>query len=127
MVDIQIFRKTQIDYDREMALVAIDQSITPERMLGVARVITDPDGKNAEFSIMIGDPWQGQGVGAQLLLNLLKVAKQQGMESIWGTVLPENIYMQRLGKKVGFKVKYDSDARTYDLTIDLNQAKLDEG
>jgi acetyltransferase len=62
---------TQIDYDREMALVAIDQSITLERMLGVARVITDPDGKNTEFSIMIGDPWQGQGVGAQLLLNLL--------------------------------------------------------
>jgi acetyltransferase len=117
---------TQIDYDREMALVAMDVSAEPEKMLGVARIINDPDGKQAEFSIMIGDPWQGCGVGAQLLLNLLKVAARRGVEKIWGTVLPENLHMQRLGKKVGFDVKYNADEGAYDLTIDLTRAILDD-
>jgi acetyltransferase len=115
---------TQIDYDREMALVAMEQSADSGRMLGVARVIADPDGKQAEFSIMIGDPWQGRGVGAQLLLNLLKVAGQRGVERVWGTVLQENIHMQRLGRKVGFEVQFNSEEGTYDLTIDLTRAQL---
>jgi acetyltransferase len=117
---------TQIDYDREMALVAMDQSADTDKMLGVARIISDPDGKKAEFSIMIGDPWHGQGVGAQLLLNLLKVAAQRGVEKVWGTVLQENIHMQRLGKKVGFDVKYDAEEGAYDLDIDLTLAQLDD-
>jgi len=117
---------TQVDYDRHMALVAIDELSKPERMLGVARVIADPDGTQTEFSIMVGDPWQGQGVGAQLLLNLLKVAKQQGVEKVWGTVLPENTQMQRLGKKFGFGIKYNSEEGAFDLTIDLAKAELEE-
>ncbi|MDK9708050.1 MAG: GNAT family N-acetyltransferase [Desulforhopalus sp.] len=117
---------TQIDYDRHMALVALDVSSTPEKMLGVARIITDPTGEHAEFSIMVGDPWQGQGVGAQLLLNLLKAAKQQGMERIWGTVLPENTHMQRLGKKCGFTIKYNNEEGAFDLTIDLKEAELED-
>jgi acetyltransferase len=117
---------TQIDYDREMALVAMDQSTEPGKMLGVARIIADPDGKLAEFSIMIGDPWQGCGVGAQLLLNLLKFAGRRGVEKVWGTVLPENFHMQRLGKKVGFDVTYNADDVAYDLTIDLTRAVLDD-
>lgn len=117
---------TQVDYDRHMALVAIDLSSTPERMLGVARIIADPDLSHTEFSIMIGDPWQGQGVGAQLLLNLLKVAKEQGVEKVWGTVLPGNTHMQNLGKKFGFSIKYNSEEGSYDLTIDLTKAHLTE-
>ena len=117
---------TQIDYDRHMALVALDESASPEKMLGVARIIGDPDLTETEFSIMIGDPWQGQGVGAQLLLNLLKVARQQGAEKIWGTVLRENTHMQQLGKKCGFALKYNSEEGAYDLNIDLTQAELED-
>ncbi len=112
---------TQIDYDRHMALVAIDESTRPERMLGAARIIGDPDLSQTEFSVMVGDPWQGQGVGAQLLLNLLKVAKQQGAKKIWGTVLRENTQMLALGKRCGFTLQYDSEQGAYDLTIDLSQ------
>ena len=117
---------TQVDYDRHMALVAIDESSVPEKMLGVARIIADPDPSQTEFSIMVGDPWQGQGVGAQLLLNLLKVAKQQGIEKVWATVLPENTYMQRLGKKFGFAIKYNSEEGAFDLNIDLTKAEIEE-
>lgn len=117
---------TQIDYDRHLALVALDATTTPEKMLGVARVIGDPDLSHTEFSIMVGDPWQGQGVGAALLLNLLRAAKKQGVEKVWGTVLRENTQMQRLGKKAGFAMKYNSEDGAYDLTIDLAEAELDD-
>ena len=117
---------TQVDYDRHMALVAIDVSATPERMLGVARIIGNPDLSETEFSIMVGDPWQGQGVGATLLLNLLKVAKQQGAKKIWGTVLRENTHMLGLGKRCGFNLKFDSEEGAYDLTIDLSQVEWEE-
>lgn len=115
---------TQVDYDRHMALVALDESTTPERMLGVARIIGDPDLSRTEFSIMVGDAWQGQGVGAQLLLNLLKVARQQGAQQIWGTVLRENTHMLALGRQCGFTLQYDREEGAYDLNIDLSQVDL---
>jgi acetyltransferase len=116
---------TQVDYDRHLALVALDLSASPERMLGVARVISDPDLCHTEFSIMVGDPWQGQGVGAALLLHLLRAAKKQGMKKIWGTVLRENTQMQHLGKKTGFTMKFNSEEGAYDLTIDLAKVELE--
>ncbi len=116
---------TQVDYDRHLALVAIDETSSPERMLGVARFIADPDLSHTEFSIMVGDPWQGQGVGAALLLHLLRVAKKQGVERVWGTVLRENTQMINLGRKAGFSSKFNIEEGTCDLSIDLNSLQLD--
>ncbi len=117
---------TQTDYDRHMALVALDRSTKAEKMLGVARIIADPDITHCEFSIMIGDQWHGQGIGAMLLYYLLKVAKQQGVESLWGIVLPENTGMLRLGKKIGFQARFDREEGAYRLNIDLKGIKLDK-
>ncbi len=116
---------TQIDYDRHMALIALDLSADREKMLGVARIIADPEISQCEFSIMVGDQWHGQGVGAQLLLHLLKVAKQQGVEKIWGLVLPENTQMLRLAKKFGFGVRFDREEGAYRLHINLAEARLE--
>ena len=117
---------TQVDYDRHLALVALDLASTPEKMLGVARVIGDPDLEHTEFSIMVGDPWQGQGVGVALLVNLLRAAKKQGVKKIWGTVLRENTQMLHLGKKAGFSTKFNSEEGTYDLNIDLAAVVLED-
>jgi len=55
-------RFTQIDYDREIALVALCSPELNEKMLGVARIITDVyNRKHAEFSVIVGDSWQGKG------------------------------------------------------------------
>jgi acetyltransferase len=116
-------RLTQIDYDREMALVAIDQNVDQERMLGAARIIADPDGRKAEFSVLVGDPWQGKGIGAKLLEQLLQIARQRNIEHIWGCVLEENVTMLRLGKKVGFTALFNREEGVYDLTIDLPTAE----
>ena len=117
-------RFTQVDYDREISFVALDDSEGQERMLGVANIVGEPDGKRGEFSVLIGDPWQGKGIGAKLLLQCLAIAKERGMEIVWGTVLAENSYMIALGKKLGFTVKQGQEPSEYKLTIDLKTAKL---
>jgi acetyltransferase len=117
-------RFTQIDYDREIALIALPEDPKKEKILGVSRIISHPDGRDAEFAIVIGDPWQGKGIGAVLLLNALRIAKQQGIEKVWGTVLPDNLYMRKLGRRLGFHVIFDKEAELYHLTIDLKTARL---
>ncbi|MFO8085925.1 MAG: bifunctional acetate--CoA ligase family protein/GNAT family N-acetyltransferase [Desulfobacterales bacterium] len=113
---------TQVDYDREIALVAIDEESEKEKMLGVSRVIGDPDGLTGEFSVLIGDPWHGRGIGAKLLGRVLKIAKDRGFEMIWGSVLRENRNMLALGKKLGFVKKSGADADEAELKINLKTA-----
>ncbi|MEW5909518.1 MAG: GNAT family N-acetyltransferase [Thermodesulfobacteriota bacterium] len=117
-------RFTQIDYDREIALIAFPEEPGKNRILGVSRIISHPDGRDAEFAIVIGDPWQGKGIGAVLLLNALRIAKQQGIEKVWGAVLPDNIYMRKLGRRLGFHVMFDKESELYHLSIDLKAARL---
>jgi acetyltransferase len=113
-------RFTQIDYDREIALVALLGAEPNEKMLGVARVITDIyHPKNAEFSVVVGDYWQGKGIGAELLKRCLSISKERGIENIEGIVLPENTQMLALGKKLGFTAKKSVGESEYELNIDL--------
>lgn len=120
-----LVRFTQVDYDREIDLVAVDEGDKgEERMLGVARLITDPDGKRAEFAILTGDPWHGKGVGARLLEISLRIAKNRGVETVWGTVLQENQGMLALGRKLGFKISRSAEPGEMELTIDLSSNKF---
>ena len=86
-------RFTQIDYDRKIALVALCKTETGEKILGVARVINEIDQKHAEFSVLVGDPWQGKGIGAELLQRCLSIAKERNVETVYGQVLAENTQM----------------------------------
>ena len=110
-------RFTQIDYDREIALVAIDEDSETDRMLGVARIIGDPDGKTGEFAVLVGDAWQGKGIGSNLLEKCLSIAEKQGFESVHGIVLRENQNMLALGKKLGFHIKREPDSGDNELVI----------
>jgi acetyltransferase len=112
-------RFTQIDYDREIALVAIKENADSDRLLGVARIIGEPDGKHGEFAVVVGDPWHGKGIGALLLKKCLDIAKSRGFETIMGCVLKENRNMLALGKKLGFKVEEHSDIGECELTCSL--------
>jgi acetyltransferase len=80
-------RFTQIDYDREIALVAIDEASQTDNILGVARIIGDPDGKTGEFAVLVGDAWQGKGIGSNLLEKCLSIAEKQGFKTVHGIVL----------------------------------------
>jgi acetyltransferase len=110
-------RFTQIDYDREIALVAFDEDSETDTMLGVARIIGDPDGKNGEFAVLVGDPWHGRGIGSSLLKKCLTIAEQRGFQTVSGIVLKENRNMIALGKKLGFQIKEGADFGEHELVI----------
>ncbi|KPJ74677.1 MAG: CoA-binding protein [Deltaproteobacteria bacterium SG8_13] len=114
-------RLTQIDYDREIALVAVTEAEAEERMLGAARVITDWSQKGGEFSVLVADPWQGKGIGSELLKRCLFIAGQRGLETVHGVVLSENTQMLRLAKKLGFTIHRVPETNEFDLVIDLQR------
>lgn len=120
-----LIRFTQVDYDREIALVAMERDDEgEERMLGVARVIADPDRKRAEFAVLVGDPWQGKGVGARLLEKCLSIAKERGIETVWGVVLRQNRGMLALGRNLGFSISGSQEPGEMELTIDLRSVQV---
>jgi len=112
-------RFTQIDYDREIALVAIQGEAGNERMLGVARILKERGGEKAEFAVLGGDPWQGRGIGSRLLSRCLALAKTHKIQEVWGIVLAENNQMLTLGYKLGFKIKREQRGSEYILRCDL--------
>lgn len=110
---------TQIDYDRDMALVAVDRQGSTERVLGVARLMSDPDVTQSEFAVLVGDKWQGQGIGATLLQDLIRIAHDRSIKVIHGIVLIGNTQMLALARKMGFDVKRESESGQYNVRIDL--------
>ena len=100
-------RFTQIDYDREMALVAIDGPEGGERAVAVARYIRLPDGHGCEFAIAVADDWQGRGLGTHLMRRLAEVARDAGLDAMTGQVLADNAAMLRLCQALGFSIERD--------------------
>ncbi len=120
-------RFTQIDYDREIAFVALDEDSEIELMLGVARIIGDPDAKIGEIAVLVGDPWQGKGIGASLMRQCLLIAKQRGFVHIHGIVMKENTQMLALAKKLGFAVTKGKNASEYEIEINFNSPEMIAG
>lgn len=100
-----LIRFTQIDYDREMALVVTSKEI----IIGIARYITNPDFQTCEFAIVVADAWQGKGLGYQLMDHLIKIAKERGLKVMSGTIFSSNAGMLTLAKDLGFSIETDKD------------------
>ncbi|MDA2920806.1 bifunctional acetate--CoA ligase family protein/GNAT family N-acetyltransferase [Desulfobacterota bacterium AH_259_B03_O07] len=116
----QIVRYTQIDYDRDMAIVAVDEGSETERILGVGRLSYHPNLEASELSVVVGDHWQGKGLGKKLLLFCIEIAKEKGVSKLWGDIMAENEGMIRLCKKLGFKINRMYDEGIAQATMDLN-------
>jgi acetyltransferase len=104
---------TQIDYDREIALVALGEEGGKEKLLGVARAIGDPDQKDAEFALAVGDPWHRKGLGTKLLQKCIQVARDYGIKTLQGRVLSDNHEMLALAEKLGFEASRSREADEY--------------
>jgi acetyltransferase len=107
-------RFTLIDYDREMAMVAVIKArhtdeqgeVTEhERIIGVSRYVTNPDHSSCEFSLVVADDFSGKGLGARLMECIMDVARERGLSEIEGLVLANNASMLRLMRALGFAVK----------------------
>ncbi len=107
-----LVKYTQIDYEREMALMAEITENGKKKMIGVVRVVNDKDDQSAEFAIVVADPWQGLGLGSKLMDLILDITKKKGLKSIYAVVLKENETMVEMFKKRGFKLK-SIDISTY--------------
>jgi acetyltransferase len=97
-------RFTQIDYNREMALIAVVNEDGQETEIGVARYITNPDGKSCEFAIVIADNWQRQGIAHRLMRLLIETARSHALMIMEGDVLADNREMLNLVSKLGFRI-----------------------
>lgn len=100
-----LIRLCHLDYDREMALVAVQRTADGPRFLGVSRYYLDPETKSAEYAVVVGDPWQHKGLGRHLMDRIIEVAKQRGVKRLFGPVLRENASMLELVKELGFTVR----------------------
>lgn len=109
--DEMLARFTQIDYRREMALVAVVGEGRAARQYGVARYIINPDNASCEFAIVVSDSLQGQGLGTRLMKGLFAAARDHGLTRIEGSVLRENAPMLHLMEELGFTVTPDPDDR----------------
>jgi acetyltransferase len=95
---------TRIDYDREMAIVALHEAAGQTREIGVARYVICPDGESCEFALVVADAWQGKGLGTRLLTVLAAAARRHGLKQVLGEVLPDNIGMLTLCRNFGFEI-----------------------
>ena len=106
-------RFTLIDYDREMAMVAVIEEhslaadgspVTTERIIGVSRYVANPDGTSCEFSLLVADEMKGHGLGARLMQAIMDVARSKGLSEIMGLILANNSPMLRLMTRLGFHI-----------------------
>lgn len=104
-----VARFTQLDYGREMALVAIDTEA--DQIAGVSRYFPNPDRTTVEFAIAIADAWQARGLGFILMKSLIDCAKDAGYRTIEGLVLPANLGMLKLAEQLGFVIEKSGDAQ----------------
>lgn len=116
-------RLTLIDYEREMALVAVvhegsdaipgskaDASEGQDRIVAVSRYITNPDRHSCEFSLLVDDAYAGRGLGAKMMQSIMEVARDRGLQQIDGLVLANNGPMLKLMRSLGFEITpFDED------------------
>jgi len=111
-------RLSQIDYDREMALIALKDGVP----LGVARYAADPDRLRAEYAVAVRSDWKGRGVGYVLMTRLVDVARQAGIGELFGDVLHENRPMLDMCRTLGFTVMPNAN----DASLSVVRKRLDE-
>jgi len=102
-------RFTQIDYDREMALVAIDGAGGAEREVAVCRYVRLPDERTCEFAIVVADAWRGSGLGRRLLERLAVIARAHGLAEMVAWALAGNAPMVGLARSMGFRITAEAD------------------
>jgi len=111
-------RYCNIDYDREMTIVAELVEEGKRRMIGTVRLVVQPDGESGEVAVVVGDPWQNRGLGTEMFECIIKIAKDMGLKRIFGEIQAENMRMTHICHKKGFEVK-PVDEETYLATLNL--------
>jgi acetyltransferase len=112
-------RLTQIDYDREMAFVAVHDG----RTVGVARLVRDPGQDRGEFALVVEPGWKGQGLGRHLMERLFAWGRRAGLREVVGEVLADNAPMLSFARALGFSVhRHPAEADVVEVRRRLDDA-----
>jgi len=114
-----LIRLCHLDYDREMALIAVEATEQGPRCLGVSRYYLDPETGIAEFAVVVGDAHQRQGLGRHLLSRLIDLARERGVRRLEGQALAENAPMLALTASLGFVVQQPAGVEVVRVVRDL--------
>jgi len=116
----RLARICHCDYDREIALVAEDKNANGEqRILGVGRLSKLHGADEARLRVLVGDPFQGMGIGSQLVQKVIEVAKGENLHLLDAVITPDNLVMQHLFQKLGFSLEKTSDGKLLIAKIEL--------
>lgn len=110
---------TQIDYDREMAIVAVRKHNENDEIIGVTRAISDADNIDAEFSVLVRSDLKGLGLGRRLLEKMIIYTRQHGLQQLNGITMPGNQGMVALARKLGFAVDVQLEDGIVTLSLPL--------
>jgi acetyltransferase len=111
-------RYCNIDCDKEIAIVAELNEEGKKRILGVFRVILEPDLKTGEIAFIIADQWQNLGLGSAMMRHMIRICKDKKLEAIYGVVLKNNIKGVRFMKNMGFTIQ-QLDEETMKVALNL--------
>ncbi|HEY7308618.1 MAG TPA: bifunctional acetate--CoA ligase family protein/GNAT family N-acetyltransferase [Gemmataceae bacterium] len=114
-----LIRLCHLDYNREMALIAVLREGDQPRLLGVSRYYLNPETGTAEFALVVSDAYQRQGVGRHLLQRLLDIARERGVKKLVGQVLAENGPMLHLLQSLGFSPPVPFEDHVVRVELDL--------
>ena len=113
-----LIRYTQIDYDREIAIIAETKVDGKKKMAGVARIISDPYDDSAEFAIVVADPYQNKGIGSELMNYILNIAREKNIKYIYAYFLEDNDIMGNMFEKRGFRIIKEEDSYKAELMLE---------
>ncbi|WP_442579241.1 bifunctional acetate--CoA ligase family protein/GNAT family N-acetyltransferase [Mesorhizobium sp. ASY16-5R] len=120
--DKLLIRLTQLDYDRDMAFVALDSR--DGALCGVGRLSSDPEHETAEYALLVRSDLKGRGLGWATLHRLIDFARQDGLKRIEGIVLRENTRMLEMCREVGFELEPNPvDVRIVNTSLNLANIK----
>ncbi|HDL7801175.1 TPA: bifunctional acetate--CoA ligase family protein/GNAT family N-acetyltransferase [Yersinia enterocolitica] len=110
---------TQIDYDREMAFVAVRQTEAGPEIIGVTRALSDPDNIDAEFAVLVRSDLKGLGLGRELLEKMIQYTRSHGLTRLTAVTMPNNRGMIGLAKKLGFSIDVQMEDGIVNLELAL--------
>jgi acetyltransferase len=115
----EMARFTQIDYDREMAFIAVFDRDGKDETVGVVRAVADPDNQRAEFAVVVINELKGSGLARKLMMKMIVYCLQRGIGELAGQVLTDNRRMLKFVEALGFKRKRQVENDIVEVALDL--------
>ncbi len=115
----EMARLTQIDYDREMAFIALESSEGCDETLAVVRSVADPNGVHADFAVMVRSDQKGRGLGTALMQKMIRYCRSRGIQELVGEVLEDNTAMLNLARQLGFTTRPLPEKGRFEMRLKL--------